>query len=54
MLKYMRDNTVPVAAVAKLPKEKVEGKLVIGEFKNEQRPEYTEEYQKIIDKVRGV
>ncbi|WP_320046609.1 2-oxoacid:ferredoxin oxidoreductase subunit beta [uncultured Ilyobacter sp.] len=54
MLKYMRDNSVPVAAVAKLPKEKVEGKLVIGEFKNEQKPEYTEEYQKIIDKVRGV
>jgi 2-oxoglutarate ferredoxin oxidoreductase subunit beta len=52
MIKYLRDNTIPAAAAEKLPKEKVEGKLIIGEFKKVENPEYTEEYQKIINKVR--
>jgi len=52
MLKYLKENSVPVEAVAKLPKEKVEGKIITGKFVKEERPEYTKEYQKIIDKFK--
>lgn len=34
----------------KFSPEKLRGKFLIGEFKNTTEPEYTEEYQKIIDK----
>ena len=36
----------------KLPPEKKIGKILIGEFKNEARPEYTEEYEKLIKRLK--
>lgn len=50
MMKYLKEGTVNVKAAEKLPKEKVEGKMLIGEFYKNPEPEYTEEYQKIIDR----
>ncbi|WP_425448666.1 2-oxoacid:ferredoxin oxidoreductase subunit beta [Dethiothermospora halolimnae] len=50
MMKYLKEGTVNVKAAEKLPKEKVEGKTLIGEFYKNPEPEYTEEYQKIIDR----
>lgn len=49
MLEHLKNNTVNVKAADKLPKEKLEGKLLIGEFYKSEEPEYTEEYKKIID-----
>lgn len=49
MIKYLKDYAIDVKAVDKLPKEKLEGKFIIGEFKNISEPEYTQEYAKIID-----
>jgi len=49
MMKHIKDNTVNIRAVEKLTKEQLKGKLIIGEFYKAVEPEYTEEYQKIID-----
>lgn len=52
MMKYIKDATIDVKVAEKLPKEKVEGKLLIGEFKSTQEPEYTDEYMKIIKRLQ--
>lgn len=52
MLLDLKNSTLDVKAADKLPKEKSEGKLLIGEFKNTIEPEYTEEYGKIINKFK--
>ncbi len=49
MMKYLKNTAVNIKAADKLPKEKLEGKFFIGEFYKSVEPEYTEEYQKIID-----
>jgi 2-oxoglutarate ferredoxin oxidoreductase subunit beta len=52
ILNWTRDNAVDVKKAASMPDEELRGKLIIGEFKNVREPEYTEEYQKILDRVR--
>ncbi|MTI48152.1 MAG: 2-oxoacid:ferredoxin oxidoreductase subunit beta [Firmicutes bacterium] len=49
MMEYLKNSTVNVKAADKLPKEKLEGKFLVGEFYKSEEPEYTEEYKKIID-----
>ena len=49
------ENAINIAAYDKLPEEERKGKFVIGELYKSSRPEYTEEYQKIIDSfTKGV
>ncbi len=48
-----KNGTVSVKQVDKLPPEKVQGKLLRGILHKEDRPEYCEEYQKLIDRVSG-
>ena len=52
MMNSLKENAVDIKAAEKLPKEKLEGKFLIGEFKNTPEPEYTEEYMKIINKYQ--
>ncbi|MCC5909874.1 MAG: 2-oxoacid:ferredoxin oxidoreductase subunit beta [Clostridiaceae bacterium] len=52
MMNYLKDNAVDVKAVKKFQKEILEDKFVIGEFKNTTEPEYTDEYNKILEKVK--
>ncbi len=47
MLNMYKDTTVDIKVADKLPKEKVEGKILIGQFTKIDNPEYTEEYAKI-------
>lgn len=49
MLKKLSDDSINIRAAAKMTDEQIAGKLVIGEFNKNVRPEYTEEYQRIID-----
>jgi len=49
MLKLQRDQTIALAAYEKLPKEKREGKIVRGILKDIDKPEFIEEYQKLIN-----
>lgn len=52
MLNYIKDTTVNIKAAEKMTKEQIEGKLIIGELYKEVKSEYTEEYQKIIDRFQ--
>jgi 2-oxoglutarate ferredoxin oxidoreductase subunit beta len=52
ILNWTKDNAVDVKKAAGMTAEELNGKLIIGEFKNVREPEYTEEYQKIMDRVR--
>ena len=49
----LKERTVPMAKAQGMSAEELEGKIVTGIFVDSPAPEYTEEYQKIIDKVRG-
>ena len=50
MMMDLKDTTLDKKVAAKLPPEKVEGKLIIGEFVNKKSPEFCEEYHKVVDK----
>ena len=52
ILNWMKDNAVDVKKAGGMTKEELAGKVLIGEFKNAPEPEYTEEYQKIIDRFK--
>jgi 2-oxoglutarate ferredoxin oxidoreductase subunit beta len=53
MLRYQKENAIDAKAAARLNREDLNGKIVIGELYHEPQPEYTEEYQKIIDRLAG-
>jgi len=50
VMKWQKEHAVDIKVAQKLSSEQLEGKFLIGEFKNDTEPEYTEEYQKIIDR----
>lgn len=52
MTTYLKESAINKVAWDKLPDEKKEGKFVIGELHNIERPEYTEQYGKLIASVR--
>ncbi len=54
MMKDFRDNSIPLAAVDKLPPEKVEGKIVRGILRREIRPEYSSEYASLVTRVQAM
>ncbi len=53
MLEFLKDSFVNARAYERLDDEKKAGKFVMGEFVNIEKPEYTEEYAKVIDRFRG-
>lgn len=52
MMKQMRDNSVSIKGIEKLPKEKIEGKIVRGILREELRPEYSDQYQQLIKRLK--
>jgi 2-oxoglutarate ferredoxin oxidoreductase subunit beta len=55
IMKWAKEHAVDVkkAKMENMTAEALHGKLIIGEFKNTVESEYTEEYQKIVDRIRG-
>ncbi|MDK2822841.1 MAG: 2-oxoglutarate/2-oxoacid ferredoxin oxidoreductase subunit beta [Clostridia bacterium] len=51
MMKLLKEKAISIKAAEKLPPEKLAGKYLIGELFRKQLPEYTEEYQKIINNL---
>jgi len=54
MMLSMKENVIPVKAFEVLENDKKEGKITRGIFVNDIRPEYTEEYDKLIDSLKVV
>ena len=52
MMQWQKDNFIMKEAAEKLPAEKLEGKTILGVISETNFPEYTDEYQTIIDRVR--
>ena len=52
MLKWQKDHAVSVKQAQSMSAEEMTGKFVIGELTNSPAPEYTEEYQKIIEQAK--
>ena len=53
MLQWQKENSVPVKMAQNMTAEELKGMIVTGIFKDVEEPEYTEEYQKIIEKAGG-
>lgn len=53
MMHWQENNCISKTKAEKLSKEELASKLVIGEFYNEPRAEYTDLYQTIIDTIGG-
>ena len=53
MLKWQKENSIPVEKAKEMKPEELEGKIVTGIFVQEQRPEYVEDYHRLIAEVQG-
>ncbi|MCT4632748.1 MAG: 2-oxoacid:ferredoxin oxidoreductase subunit beta [Firmicutes bacterium] len=53
MMKFLKDSFIDIKAYDRLDEEKCKDKFLMGEFKDISAPEYTEEYQKIINSLGG-
>ncbi len=52
-LNRIKDASVPFAKAQGMSKEELAGKYVTGEFVNIQSPEYTEQYLRLVDRLKG-
>ncbi len=53
LMKWMKDNTISQTKAAKLSDEELEGKVVTGVLCDQNKPEYTAQYQKLIERVQA-
>lgn len=53
ILKLLQEMSIVKRKADKMSSEELEGKIVIGEFKNETKPELTKQLQKLIQKQSG-
>ncbi len=53
MMRWQKDNMVPAAKAKGMSPEELQGKLVVGMIQELDYPEYTEEYQRIIEKAQS-
>jgi|SRR5699024_11194348 len=49
MMEFIKNCSINIKAYEKLPTEKKDGKIVVGELFKTSRPEYTEKYKKLIE-----
>ena len=52
MLKQLKDDSIPIAKAAKMPTDDLTDKILTGILVDKDLPEYTENYQKLIDSLQ--
>jgi 2-oxoglutarate ferredoxin oxidoreductase subunit beta len=52
MMTWLKDHAIPKSKATKMDPEELEDKIVTGVLVDKDLPEYTEEYQKLIDRVK--
>ncbi len=52
MLKWLKGHAMPIQAARKLPPEKMEGKFVTGVLHDEEKLEFCEHYQQLVDQLQ--
>ena len=53
MMHWQEKNCIDVKKAAKMTADELEGKILLGEMSRKELPEYTELYDKIIEKAGG-
>lgn len=53
MMQWQKDNCIDVKKAAALSQEEKKGKVIIGELSHNEKPEYTAEYLRLIERVGG-
>jgi 2-oxoglutarate ferredoxin oxidoreductase subunit beta len=53
-IEYLKGRLVPVKKAAEMTEEELSGKIVTGQFVNTDRPEYTDQYKALLERVKGV
>jgi 2-oxoglutarate ferredoxin oxidoreductase subunit beta len=53
MLRWQRENSIPIEKAANMAKEDLEGKIVTGIFIDRIRPEFSAEYEKVRQRAQG-
>ncbi len=53
MLKFYKENSLPIETARKLSDEERKGKITIGVLHDIERPEFCEEYQKLVERIRA-
>jgi len=53
MFDYLKEKAVTIEASKNLSDEELEDKFLIGEFKNSPEPEYSREYDKLIERIQS-
>ena len=51
LLHWQKEHAVPVKAAEKMTPEQLEGKFTIGVLADKDRPEYTDQYQRLVEKA---
>ncbi|WP_423792434.1 2-oxoacid:ferredoxin oxidoreductase subunit beta [Methanocaldococcus indicus] len=54
LLKYIKENSVVKAKAERMDKEELKGKIIVGEFVNREREEYTDKYYKMLEKCKVI
>ena len=54
MMKWQKEHTVPVKQAIKMNKEELKDKIIRGVFVDEEKEEYTERYEKLINRLSKV
>jgi 2-oxoglutarate ferredoxin oxidoreductase subunit beta len=53
MMNHLKETAVPVKAAEKMTAEQLQGKILTGVLFKEDKPEYTAEYAKVIERAQG-
>jgi 2-oxoglutarate ferredoxin oxidoreductase subunit beta len=53
MMNHLKETTVPIKAAEKMSPEQLQGKTLTGVLYKEEKPEYCEQYQKVIERAQG-
>jgi len=53
MIKWLRDSAVTTTKASKMSADEMDGKFTVGEFIDTEAPEYVEQYDKLIERLKG-
>ena len=54
MMKLLKEDAVSVSRAAKMDEKELENKIITGVLVDIERPEYTANYQKLIEQMKGI
>ena len=52
LMEWLKESTVSLVKAEKMTEEELEGKIVTGILVDREKPEYTAQYQKLIDRLQ--